>query len=285
MAFDFPASPTSGQQFAPSGGPTYEWNGFAWVKKTTGQGIGAVAVASDMPPSSPAHGQLWYETDSGLLFMYYNDGNTAQWVQVSAPASGLLDAPVDGKEYVRVNGIWRMTKETVDLAGATQGAPKIVSVPLWAKFFRLTGEVWQAQSGFLNMQYSIDGTTWVNGASDYQTGGFVHNTGSSGYANYVISGTSAYILTLSGDNLLLSQSFNVRGSVGARGTTGGVYGAIDIESSVFDAQATTQMRHFVARGYINVAVAPTVRVQMLRFFPSYSPAGFVAGSQMTVEWS
>jgi hypothetical protein len=31
MSFDFPSSPTVGQQFTPAGGPTYGWNGFAWM--------------------------------------------------------------------------------------------------------------------------------------------------------------------------------------------------------------------------------------------------------------
>jgi len=31
MAFDFPASPIVGQQYAPAGGPVYQWNGTAWV--------------------------------------------------------------------------------------------------------------------------------------------------------------------------------------------------------------------------------------------------------------
>ena len=30
MAFDFPSSPTLGQQYAPAGGPTYQWDGTAW---------------------------------------------------------------------------------------------------------------------------------------------------------------------------------------------------------------------------------------------------------------
>jgi len=31
MAFDFPSSPTNGQVFTPAGGPTYTYNGYAWV--------------------------------------------------------------------------------------------------------------------------------------------------------------------------------------------------------------------------------------------------------------
>lgn len=29
-AFNFPTNPTPGQEFAPSGGPVYMWNGYAW---------------------------------------------------------------------------------------------------------------------------------------------------------------------------------------------------------------------------------------------------------------
>ena len=35
MAFDFPSSPTTGQEFTPSGGPTYVWNGYAWDVKSS----------------------------------------------------------------------------------------------------------------------------------------------------------------------------------------------------------------------------------------------------------
>lgn len=31
MGFDFPASPSTGQTFTPSGGPLYTWNGYAWA--------------------------------------------------------------------------------------------------------------------------------------------------------------------------------------------------------------------------------------------------------------
>ena len=35
MAFDFPSSPTNGQEFA-SGGATYVWNGYGWRWKMSG---------------------------------------------------------------------------------------------------------------------------------------------------------------------------------------------------------------------------------------------------------
>jgi hypothetical protein len=36
MAFDFPASPTLGQQFTPAGGPTYTYNGYGWTFGSSG---------------------------------------------------------------------------------------------------------------------------------------------------------------------------------------------------------------------------------------------------------
>jgi hypothetical protein len=28
-------------------------------------------------------GDQWYESDSGILFTYINDGDTSQWIQIS----------------------------------------------------------------------------------------------------------------------------------------------------------------------------------------------------------
>jgi hypothetical protein len=39
-------------------------------------------VQSDSAPSSPVNGQLWFDSTTGNLYIYYNDGNSSQWVQV-----------------------------------------------------------------------------------------------------------------------------------------------------------------------------------------------------------
>jgi hypothetical protein len=86
MAFDFPASPSTGTLYQPSGGPTYRYDGTVWsVIGAQFQG----AMPSDAPPSNPVPGQLWWESDTGALFIYYDDGNSRQWVQISG--SQLVD--------------------------------------------------------------------------------------------------------------------------------------------------------------------------------------------------
>ena len=41
-------------------------------------------VISDNAPSSPNDGDLWWESDTGQLKIYYNDGDSQQWVDANA---------------------------------------------------------------------------------------------------------------------------------------------------------------------------------------------------------
>jgi hypothetical protein len=64
--------------------------------------IGAVIVADAMP-TAPINGALWWESDTGIMWMWYNDGSSAQWIQVNGLGGGGggasvttgPDAPVD----------------------------------------------------------------------------------------------------------------------------------------------------------------------------------------------
>lgn len=85
MAFDFPSSPNLGDQYT-SGGVTYEWNGYAWDSVGGGgSGVGnALVPTDDLPPIAPLDGQLWWKSNSGAFYIWYDDGSSQQWVQVSA---------------------------------------------------------------------------------------------------------------------------------------------------------------------------------------------------------
>ena len=43
---------------------------------------------SDDPPVGPRSGELWWESDSGDLFVYYNDGDSSQWVTTNTGGAG-----------------------------------------------------------------------------------------------------------------------------------------------------------------------------------------------------
>ena len=62
------------------------WNGtdYAWVAQGGG---GASVSTSDTAPSSPSDGDMWFDTTDTLLYVYYNDGTSSQWVQ-SVPIGG-----------------------------------------------------------------------------------------------------------------------------------------------------------------------------------------------------
>jgi hypothetical protein len=89
VPFDFPSNPTPGQVFI-AGGAGYTWNGYAWLLGGTHG-----ALIADTAPVSPSPGQLWWESDTGALYIYYNDGNSQAWVQINGAvaASGGAAAP------------------------------------------------------------------------------------------------------------------------------------------------------------------------------------------------
>ena len=65
-----------------------------WVDASPGgviTGGGASVTTSDVPPSNAADGDLWWQSDVGVLKIYYDDGNTQQWVDASP--GGTSSAP------------------------------------------------------------------------------------------------------------------------------------------------------------------------------------------------
>lgn len=83
MAFNFPNDPAAGQDFTPSGGPTYTWDGLAW-RTTTEAGGTFKVIAADTPPIGAATNTLWWCTLDGTLAINYDDGDSVQWVTITA---------------------------------------------------------------------------------------------------------------------------------------------------------------------------------------------------------
>ena len=84
--------------FAPASISPSGTNGFVL---TTVAGVAAWAAASggasisvgDTPPGSPTAGALWWNSVLGVMFIYYNDGNSSQWVPAAPSATAGQGVP------------------------------------------------------------------------------------------------------------------------------------------------------------------------------------------------
>ena len=135
---DFPTGPIVGQQhpFTPvPGQPVFIWDGEKWVAApltgavrydaaqsltapqqtqardnigVSSGGGGSSVLVSDTPPVGAPDNTLWWEFDSGLLFLRFNDGTSTQWTLVSNPLS--TNTVVVSGSNVVINGDFRINQ-------------------------------------------------------------------------------------------------------------------------------------------------------------------------------
>jgi len=276
MAFNFPNAPVAGDVFQPSGGPTYRYSGSVWsVLSTPFQG----AFPSDSPPPNPVSGQLWWESDTGLLYVYYTDANSSQWVEVIS--SSMPDPPADGNEYVRVNGVWRLKSQSFDMTGTQIQS---VAVPSWRpKQARLSGYAYTANAVVmaLTLRVSADGTTYFSGASDYTRAGLSHSTGATapGVGTSTATASNAWLCTVNGDNGNLAHVFNVDVALERPDSTVSCFTYSSYGAS-FSNNAAVQYSKIWLHGFTALAMTSSLTLGGLQFGAT---ANIVKG-KLTVEW-
>lgn len=87
MSFNFPEDPTSGQLYT-FGDVTWRWNGYAWERYDIGA-FGAFYYQQN-PPTGITFGTRWMDSDTGVEYIYINDGNSSQWVQPTNDGSSTV---------------------------------------------------------------------------------------------------------------------------------------------------------------------------------------------------
>jgi hypothetical protein len=150
----------------------------SWVESSGG---GASVTVSDAAPGSPTSGDLWYESDTGSMFVYYDDGNTTQWVEVggssvvamtvadtppSTPSNGDMWFESDtGKTYVYYTD--GTSSQWVEV-GAASSSASIITVSDTAPSAPDNGTLWYDSATSALLVYYNDGNSsqWIEVIGD-----------------------------------------------------------------------------------------------------------------------
>jgi hypothetical protein len=220
-------------------------------------------------PTSPANGDMW--VDSATVWA------RAGGVNLDLGASGVADAPSDGGEYVRINGIWRLKSQTFDLTGKWF---QNVTVPSWGpKIARLT---WVASSVALNaslLRISYDGTNFETGSTSYTYGGFAHYTGSMKFANLDAANAAYWLVTGTADNVTVPH----RGyaEVSLTRPVGNPTFSMTGRGSSYNNAATALYSQIYTEGYVG-GVGSNTSIKALQFL-MMNVSNIVDG-YLTAEW-
>jgi hypothetical protein len=164
MALDFPANPVDGQIYN-----SYIYNGSVGAWKAREESA-AVTITSPIAPATANPGDLWFNSSIGILFAYYSDGSSEQWVEVVS--SGILDISSKAdKTYVDYQDTTKANINSPNFTG-TVSLPSTTSI----------GNVSSAELGHVDGVTSSIQTQLNNKAASSHTHG----------AGDINSGTFAY---------------------------------------------------------------------------------------------
>ena len=95
MALNFPCNPTNGQTYE-ANGVTWQWDGTAWVVAPAESTAAFSPVfISPFPPANPNPGELWWNSNTGQLFLFYQDATCEQWVAAATSTTTAADPSPD----------------------------------------------------------------------------------------------------------------------------------------------------------------------------------------------
>ena len=199
------------------------------------------------------------------------------------PSNGIEDAPSDGGEYVRVNGVWRLKSQSFAMDGA---ATFDISVPPGAKMMRARGSVQHvAGGGACAARASWDGVNFPVSASDYHSYvGWIHYSGSAspGIFHLVSTVGSTMNLTFNNDGAIVTDMFDWRQNILRPNSTvawSGLVNSISYQSAAANLYNNSQQR--VAVMHTNAGAV--LDLKKFRFYPTNGTFG--VPSTLDVTWS
>ena len=93
MALTFPSSPTNGQVYTDTTtGNRYVYDSTNSIWKFSSNTV--TMSVSSTPPANVSSGSLWFNREIGRTFVYYDDGDSIQWIETVPSGSKIGRAHV-----------------------------------------------------------------------------------------------------------------------------------------------------------------------------------------------
>jgi hypothetical protein len=134
-------------------------------------GGGAGVTVSDTPPGSPSGGDLWWDSVSGELNIYYNDGTSSQWIAVVSVSGTVRSVATAGSvNGLTLTGGTIVDTGTITLGGTLSGTAPSLTAGNVTTNANLTGPVTSVGNATAIANGTITNAMLANGAVANLTG-------------------------------------------------------------------------------------------------------------------
>jgi len=238
-----PSAPADiGKSLVVQAGPT-----LSWVTPAAATTISATA------PVAPKVGQLWWRNDpDGNLFIYYDDGNSQQFVP--AVPSSIGPWSVSGATLTPTDAAKRVVIPGPTAAGADQSNLILGSGAVKTRLGSTVGQT----SAYFTANTAWNGTAWTRDDTGKAAWFLVLDPSADTCNMYhtSVAGTSAALLTLDNTGALSVVgnvlNVNTRASINGDGSSCNVYGNVNWSPGYNSGQHTWQLSLYYAGDIFNV---------------------------------
>lgn len=182
--------------------------------------IGGSVGVGDTAPANPQPGTLWWDSVGGQLYVWYNDGNSSQWV-IAVNAAGLVPQTsttlplMNGTAAIGASGKWADGAH-VHPTDTTRAAASALSNYLPLSGGTVTGALTCSSALF------VGGNVQTNNGL-IAKGGYIQNWEASGAASYQImdvTGATQYAAFYQNSGVSYLTNFQTGDSLNLGGTAG-----------------------------------------------------------------
>jgi len=172
------------------------------IISSAGGGGNMSVYISDTPPVEPNEGDLWFNSTSGEMFIYYVDQDSSQWVGLTTSKVSQLENDLD---FISVGG--NISSLNNDAGYITESIPSLISFDLATQSIKITGySLGIDNQGENNIALGVN--SLVNNTTGENNIGLGHNTlsvVSAGSNNIGIGNQAGSSITSGSNNTIIGS--------------------------------------------------------------------------------